>query len=102
MQSPLRLHLFLQKILIKFLLVSYWEETKMKKLLLVLLSLLVLCGCAPASEPTPAAPAEEAPFRAGGACGGLPDGAGEAAGFFAAGGRSGAAGKRDRGDGEPH
>ncbi|MBQ5552475.1 MAG: hypothetical protein IIU37_02685, partial [Erysipelotrichaceae bacterium] len=31
----------------------------MKKLLLVLLSLLVLCGCAPASEPTPAAPAEE-------------------------------------------
>ena len=59
MQSPLRLHLFLQKILIKFLLVSYWEETKMKKLLLVLLSLLVLCGCAPASEPTPAAPAEE-------------------------------------------
>ena len=31
----------------------------MKKLFLFLLSLLVLCGCAPASEPTPAAPAEE-------------------------------------------
>ena len=36
MQSPLRLHLFLQKILIKFLLVSYWEETKMKKIIISL------------------------------------------------------------------
>ena len=33
MQSPLRLHLFLQKILIKFLLVSYWVETENEKIM---------------------------------------------------------------------